>query len=226
MDPVKEIYNEKKLIARAMDWPRLQQNGSDLEYDCTTWANEFDLLENGNLSSVSTTLILPDVGIPTYKNIGFLMNSDLANCFHISISDSGSSGDIQNGDFFANNSDFDNIENLSNYISDNNSTVMNEINVIASLDSVVGLFFNKCLQQEYLLSQIFIIQRFLKHMVDIEYPIYLYDSKDGNIEKVELTAELQEQIISNLKTKNIFYWPNDYDEPVLESLDNIKSKSL
>ena len=63
-------------------------------------------------------------------------------------------------------------------------------------------------------------------MFDIEYPIYLYDSKCGRIERMELTPELQEEITSNLKTKNIFYWPDDYDEPVIESLDNIKSKML
>ena len=226
MDLVEQIYSEKKLLLRAMDWPRLQRNVNDLEYDCTTWANEFSLLEKGKLSSVSTTLIVPNVGVSTYKNIGFLINSDFVNCFHISISDSGSSGDIDNGDFFANNSDFDNIEELSKYINENNSTIMNEVNIVASLDSVVGLFVNKCEHQHFLLSQTFIIQNFLKHMFDIEYPIYLYDSKCGRIERMELTPELQEEITSNLKTKNIFYWPDDYDEPVIESLDNIKSKML
>ena len=226
MDLVKQIYSANKLLVRAMDWPRLQKNGNDLEYDCTTWANEFDLLANRKLSSASTTLIVPKVGVSIYKNIGFLINSDLANCFHIAISDSGSSGDIEKGDFFANNFDFDNIEGLSNYIKDNNSTKMNEVNIVATLDSVVGLFVNKCVRQQYLLSQIFIIQKFLKHMLDIEYPIYLYDSKCGSIERIELTVELQEEIISNLKTKNIFYWPEEYNEPVFESLDNIKSKLL
>lgn len=226
MDKVKQIYNEEKLLVRAMDWPQLQKNENDLEYDCTTWANEFNLLASGKLSSASTTLIIPNVGVSIYKNIGFLINSDLVNCFHIAVSDSGSSGDIQRGDFFANNSDFDDIQGLSNYIKDNNSTIMNEVNVVASLDSVLGLFINKCGQHQYLLSQALVIQKFLNHMLDIEYPIYLYDSKCGNIERIELTVELQEEIMSNLKTKNIFYWLDNYNEPVFECLDNIKSKSL
>lgn len=223
---VEQIYNENKLLVRAMDWPRLQRNGNALEYDCTTWANEFCLLLNRSLSSASTTLIVPNVGVSTYKNIGFLINSDLANCFHIAISDSGSSGDVERGDFSANKSDFERIEELSKYIKENNSTIMNEVNVVTSLDSVVGLFITKCQKQQYLLSMILVVQKCLKNILDVEYPIYLYDSKCGTIEKVELTIELEEEIISNLNTKNIFYWPDDYDEPVLESLDNIKTKSL
>lgn len=226
VDLVKQIYKEEKLLVRAMDWPRLQRSGDNLEYDCTTWANEFSLLANKTLSSASTTLIVPNVGVSTYKSIGFLINSDLVNCFHIAISDSGSSGNIENGDFFANNSDFDNIEGLANYIKDNNSTTMNEVNIVASLDSVIGLFVNKCGQYQYLLALILIIQKCLKHMLGIEYPIYLYDSKCGSIERVELTVEFQEEIASSLKTKKIFYWPDEYNEPVFESLDNSESKSL
>ena len=100
MDKVESIYSEKKLLVRAMDFPQLKNSNNGLEYDCTTWANEFCMLMNGNLSSASSTLIIPNVGVSTYKNIGFLINSDLANCFHIAKSDSGSSGNISSGDFF------------------------------------------------------------------------------------------------------------------------------
>ena len=226
MSLVEQIYNEKKLLVRAMDGPRPSRNGIDLEYDCTPWANEFNLLSNSKLSSASTTLIVPDVGVSTYKSMGFLINSDLANCFHISISDSVSSGDIEEGDFFASDSDFDSIEGLANFIEDNNATTMNEVNVVASIDSVLGLFINKCGRQQYLLSQAFVIQKFLKHMLNIEYPIYSYDSSCGSIEKIELTDELQNEIMSGLKAKRFFYWPDDFAAPVSESLDNIKPKSL
>lgn len=226
MDLVKQIFNEKKLLVRAMDLPQLKRNSQNLEYDCTTWANEFYLLSYKKLSSASTTLIIPNISIPTYKSIGFLINSDLANCFHVSISDSGSKGNLENGDFWANNSSINNIEELSNYIEDNNSTIMNEVNIVSTIDSVVGLFINKCERQEYLLSFAIIIKKMLQHMLDIEYPIYLYDAKYGSIEKINLTTEIQNNIISHLKTKNIFYWPDEYNEPAFANIDNLKSKTL
>ena len=79
MDDIKTLYNEGKLLVRAMDWPQLKNGINGFEYDCTTWANEFCMLMNEGLSSVSSTLIVPDIGVSTYKNIGFLINSDLAN---------------------------------------------------------------------------------------------------------------------------------------------------
>lgn len=226
MEEINKIYNENKLLVRAMDWPRLQRNGDSLEYDCTTWANEFSLLKNQQLSSASTTLIVPNVGVSTYKNIGFLINSDLANCFHISVSDSGSNGDIKNGDFSANKPDFTKLADLAKFIIDNNSTHMNEVNIVTNIDSVVGLFINKCSNQKYLLEAIFIIQRCLIKMLNIEYPLYLYDSQKGIIERIILTPEMEEEITANLPTKNIFYWPDDFDEPVIESLNHINQKAL
>ena len=97
MDKVKDIYNNKKLLVRAMDYPNLQKGPDGLEYDCSIWANEFCMLKNGTFSSVSTTLIVPDVGVMIYKNIGFLIDSDLADCFHISKIDSSSRGNLLDG---------------------------------------------------------------------------------------------------------------------------------
>lgn len=177
---------------------------------------------NHSLSSASSTLIIPGVGVSTYKNIGFLINADLANCFHISKVDSVSSGDIQNGDFSANQSDFSTIQELAFYIRENNATRMNEVNIAASIDSVVGLFINQCPSQEYLLQMIFVVRACLMRLTGIEYPIYLYDNKNGGLDKIELTDELEMEIISNLKSRTIFYWPDEYEEPIF---DEIKSSS-
>ena len=76
MDEVKDIFDNKKLLVRAMDYPGLHRGPDGLEYDCSIWANEFCMLKNGTFSSVSTTLIVPGVGVMPYKNIGFLIDSD------------------------------------------------------------------------------------------------------------------------------------------------------
>lgn len=220
MNDAKTLYNERKLLVRAMDWPQLKNGIDGLEYDCTTWANEFCMLMNEGLSSASSTLIVPEIGVTTYKSIGFLINSDLANCFHISKSDSGSSGNIKNGDFFANKADFQTIMELTNYIKDSNDNTMNEVNIQATIDSVVGLFINECLQQDKLLQMIYVIKKCLENITGIDYPIYSYNSKEGKISKIELTTELEQQIIQTLKTTQIFYWPDEYNEPVTSDIED------
>lgn len=218
MYDAKKIYNEGKLLVRAMDWPSLKKGINGLEYDCTTWANEFCILNDGGLSSASSTLIVPNVGVSTYKNIGFLINSDLANCFHISKTDSCSNGDINNGDFFASKADFQTIMELTNYIKDSNDTTMNEVNIQTTIDSVVGLFINECLQQNKLLQMIYVVKKCIENIIGIDYPIYSYNSKEGKINKIELTNELEQQIIQTLKTTQLFYWPDNYDEPVINDI--------
>ena len=223
MDNAETLYNENKLLVRAMDWPGLSRGMDGLYYDCTTWANEFCLLMNGNLSSASSTLIIPNVGVSTYKNIGFLVNSDLANCFHISKSDSGSNGNIDNGDFFANSPDFLTVKELANHIKDNNDISMNEVNIITSIDSVVGLFINECPEQDRLLQMIYLVKQCLLKLTEIDYPIYLYSRKEGKLKEIELSLEKEQQIINTLLTSQIFYWPDEYSEPIIDDINNIKS---
>ena len=127
MEDAISLYNQDKLLVRAMDWPQISRGTNGLQYDCTSWANEFDMMMNSMLSSASSTLLVPGVGVSTYKNIGFLINSDTANCFHIATSDSGSSGNVENGDFFANKADFTTINELATYIKSNNSVDLNEV---------------------------------------------------------------------------------------------------
>jgi hypothetical protein len=219
MDEVKDIYNNKKLLVRAMDYPNLQKGPDGLEYDCSIWANEFCMLKNGTFSSVSTTLIVPDVGVMTYKNIGFLIDSDLAECFHISKIDSSSRGNLLDGDFFASDADFQTISELANYIETSNDPTMNEVNINAELNAVKGLFFNECPKQDLLLQRLYVARTCLKDITGIEYPIYSYDLKNGKINYVELTDELEQQIIDGLKTNNIFYWPDDYQLPVTAKIE-------
>ena len=226
MDEAESIYSEEKLLVRAMDFPQVQRGTNGLEYNCSDWANEFCMLMDGKLTSASTTLIVPGVGVSTYKNIGFLIDSELANCFHIAKSDSCSSGNINDGDFHAAEPDFKTINELANYIRTSGDTTMNEVNINASIDSVVGLFFNECPNQELLLQMIYIVKKCLINITGIDYPIYSYDSKNGKLNYIDLTNELETQIIQNLKTTNLFYWPDEYEEPVVGKIENSHSHVL
>ena len=226
MENVESLYKDGKLLVRAMDFPQLKNSSENLQYDCTIWANEFSMLMGNGLSSASSTLIVPGVGVSTYKNIGFLINSDLANCFHITKTDSGSNGNIADGDFNANKPDFETINELAEYIKTNNATDMNEVNIKTSIDSVEGLFIRSCPMQDELLKMIYVVRRCLEELTQVDYPIYLYDAKEGKISKIELTEELEQQIIDNLKTTQIFYWPDEYEEPVISNIDKVNVNSL
>ena len=226
MFEVEKIYNEGKLLVRAMNFPQISRVHSELVYDCSTWANEFSMLMDGNLNSASSTLIIPGVGVSTYKNIGFLIDSDKANCFHIAKSDSGSSGRLIDGDFLAVNPDFQTINELANYIKTSGDTIMNEVNIVASLDSVVGLFFIESPNPITLLRRLYVAKECIKDITGIDYPIYSYDRKNGRLNNFVLTDEILEYIIQGLKCNKLFYWPDNYKEPVEKEIGSTNSLKL
>ena len=220
MDDVERVYNEGKLLARAMDGVYISNGNDGKIYECQTWGNEFASLMNNGMDSLSTTLIIPNVGVRTYKNIGFLINSDYANCFHISKSDSLSSGNTIDGDFSANKSSFDTVSELAQYISANNYTTMNEVNVNAKIDSVLGLFINKCRNINHLIKEVYVIKYMLKEMTGIDYPIYVYDFVNGKLEKLDLSLEQEDSIINSLECDKVTCWPDSVDEPFIIPIES------
>lgn len=211
MDEVVNIYESGNLIVRAMDLPNITRDSGQFFYDCSTWAQEFEYMMNNEFSSVSSTLLIPGVGVGTYKNVGFLVDAREAECFHISKYDSCSNGNQQSGDFNAGAADFETVEQLATYIKEENATTMNEINMNLDLNAVVGLAFNKCIAEKELLRKMLYVIRTLEIMTGITYPIYQYDSKNGIITKVELTNELIDELnsmpqrIAQFKTQNLLF---------------------
>ena len=208
MDNVERIYEECKLLVRAMDRPILRVREDGNYYECETWINEFDNLMHNGLSSLSSTLIVPNVGVRTYKNMGFLINSELSECYHISKSDSASSGNVNDGDFAANKADFNSIYELSNYITRTKDPRMNEVNINAKIDAVVGLFINKCTISNELLKDIYVVKKMIQYLSGIDYPIYLYDQLSGKLEYIDLTKEQENILISSLSGNQILCWPD------------------
>lgn len=212
MDDVENIYNEGKLLIRAMDQPRIGINGQDKYYECESWINEFCGLMKDGLSSLSTTLIMPNVGVRTYKNVGFLINSDWTEVTHVAKSDSASSGNERDGDFSSNKADFNTVLELANHIKEKNDVRMNEVNVNSKLDGVVGLFINKSSNPAYILTKIFVAKEVIKSLTGVDYPIYLYDWSLGKLDKIEITKEMEEIIANNLEGDKVLCWPDDVDE--------------
>jgi len=227
-DYVQRLYKEGKLIVRAMETPSISRYSNEYYYDCSTWANEFELMQRNMFSSVSSTLIIPNVPVKIYKNVGFLVNADIAQCFHISKTDSGSNGNILNNDFNANKADFNKVSELANYIIANNASEMNEININLSIDAVVGLVVTKCQVESELLRKMLFVIKCIEQITGILYPIYEYDAMQGKITKIEMTDELVSKLINIshkhkiFNTTNLLYY-TDFDENVyLDNLENIE----
>ena len=225
MEDAIKIYNENKLLMRAMERPLLSLNDGRKYYDCSVWADEFGLLMKDGIDSLSTTLVIPNVGVRNYGSIGVLFNSDFVEPIHISKTDSLSSGSIRHGDFEANGKGLETIEELANYIIEDNATEMNEVNINTKIDSVVGLYINKCQHSNFLLQTLYPVKLMLKHYTGIDYPIYLYDFLNGKLELIDLTKKEEQELIDSIDVQDIFYWLEDISEAVwlpIEAITNQK----
>ena len=161
-----------------------------------------------------------------YKNVGFLVDSDFAGIQHIALSDSGSSGSFKYGDFNANQSDFETLNQLASYIKNNNHTTMNEVNISIPLNSVVGLVVVKCGNELKHLKAMLAVRDCLYKLTGIQIDIFEYDSNSGKIEQINLTDELIETINSTSNVNKYDYY-TDYSDEIYEgSINNNRKRSM
>lgn len=225
MNNIIDKFNSGKLIIRAVDLPNLHRSDDEIKYDCSIWSNEFAMMMNNDFESVSSTLLIPNVGVRTYKNSGFLIDSDLVNVQHIAKSDSGSSGNFKNGDFFANKSDFETLEQLANYIKHSKDTTMNEINISIPLESILGLVVVKCNTELRHIKRMMAVRQCIFELTGIEFDIYEYDINCGKIKQIDLTDELLEKMNSIPGEVNKFDYYTDYSDEIYEG-DILNTKSI
>lgn len=185
---IEELFNEDKMLVRAMDEPFLRRNDNSLFYDFSVWAEEADIAKNDRLTSLSSTLLVPGEKIPTYKNMGFLLSGEKADIIHVADSDSGSMGNIADGDFVANQTDLKTLSDLAVKTRTEKLRDMNEVNVNIKDDAIVGLFVNKC-PSERPKAMILLAQEYYKLQTGKELPIFTYDQANGNIQPLEMSKE-------------------------------------
>ncbi len=226
-DNVLNTFNQEKLLARAMDWPNIRRVDGELVYDFSVWAEECEIAKQQELTSLSSTLLLPGEPIHTYKSIGFLIDSDKTNVIHVSEYDSGSSGNVKTGDFFASGESLESLNELSKLIHHKHEKSMNEINVNMAYDAYLGLFINKCLS-ESTLSRILLAQIYFKLHNDLVLPIYVYDDNTGNL--VELDMKENDKVLflqvllekGVLKTSSIYYELENGESKKVNFLNSIE----
>lgn len=194
---IEKLFNEDKMLVRAMDEPFLRQNDNCLFYDFSVWAEEVDIARNDRLTSLSSTLLVPGEKIPTYKNMGFLLNSEKADIIHVADSDSGSMGNVADGDFSANQTDLKTLSDLAAKTRTEKLRDMNEVNVNIKDDAIVGLFVNKC-HSERPKAMILLAQEYYKLQTGKELPIFTYDQANGNLQPLKMSKEEKKDFLEKM----------------------------
>lgn len=207
-----KLFEQGKLLARAMESPSICRNPETkvFSYDFSVWANEYEEAKEEGLGSLSTTLLVAGESIPTYKPIGFLLNSDETDIRHVAETDSGSSGNEKYENFRANFTGIKSLSELQEIIKSKHENVMNEVNVNMSENAYIGLFANKALSQ-LPIAHMLLAQKYYELQTGTILPMYVYDAKKGQLENIDITLEEKMNIIKNcidskiLRSSNIFY---------------------
>ena len=228
---IEELFGKDKLLVRAMDAPVLAKRDFGLVYDFSIWAEEIEQMKKGMFTSGSSTLLVKGEVVPTYKNMGFLIDGEKAEAFHIAESDSGSNGDIADGTFVANHTDLNSLAELAQRVRSKHSKIMNEVNInIKDSSAVLGLFVNKA-KSEAPQAHILMAQEFLIIQTGKRLPIYVYDSKAGELTEYNPLKKERESLVARLNesrrfhSANLGYWLESEKEGCYKNYFDLIAKS-
>lgn len=222
------IFERKKLLARAMENPSIYRNSKTKEiyYDFSDLVAEINEAKTEGKDSASTTLLLPNAEIPTYRDFGFLIDSSKANIIHICEHDSCSKGTVKSRDFSASNERLDSLEELSQkiYKEGTKHHSMNEVNVCMNENAYVGIFASN---NKRSIAMAIMLQKVNEMKFGIKYPLYIYERENGKINKENFNIEQKigiiREMIQGLKmnTTRIFYQLGDQEKTfdIIEELE-------
>lgn len=198
VDRVLGKFKEGHLLARVLQIPRITRglDGPELEFGMWRHAAE-GLTAEGGMEHLSTTLIMEGKQIPIYLSpIGLLFDSDSVQVLHVASSDSGSIT-TDTGELHTNQSDLKTLDELRGYYSNKVGTQeMNEVNINAGINSLVGLVIRKGVRSPYTFVEFEAVRKFLSDK-GIVLPAYEYDERKGEMsryvdpDKNKLLSELR-----------------------------------
>lgn len=200
-DDILKMFHEDKLLVRAMDIPDLIRSKDGMIYDYTTWAEEIDIARNDRLTCLSSTLLVPGEKIPTYKSLGFIINSEKAEIVHVADMDSGSSGNITDGTFSANKTELHSLSDLAEKTRKEKLHDMNEVNINIKDDAIAGLFVNKA-PSDRTKAFILMAQEYYKMQTGVDLPVFVYDKSEGNLQQLNMSNEEKMTFLSAMRKEN------------------------
>ena len=233
-DSVKNLFEEGKILARAMEDPSIyrQSKTNKFYYDFSGVIAEIDEAKTGGKDSASTTLLLSDEDIPTYKAYGFLIDSERTDLIHIAENDSGSYRETSKGDFHAYGESLTSLYELTEKIrAEGGKHSMNEVNVCMKDNAYVGVFTNT---DKRSIAFGIIMQKLNEIQTGKSLSIYMYEKNRGQLTNLDLDIEQKINIIKEciqnkrLATADIYYQLGEKENylNILEELEKEKSKQL
>ena len=222
-DEILQLFKQDKLLVRAMSLPiRLRDENRNHYFDFTSWATELALARNADLTCASSTLLVSAENIPTYKNLGFIINSDKVEIVHVCERDSCSSGNIDTGNFFAAQTDLKTLPELAQRTRDKKLKELNEVNInIRNPDAFIGLFLSVGREgiskmPSFYTAYLLMAQEYYKMYAGIELPLFEYNAEKSSLSPLIISEkEKREILLQNKKT-----WKTltiGYDASPLES---------
>lgn len=194
---VEKLFETGHLLVRALDSPRISvdsQRNPTLDYRVID--REVGELRDGDdgLSYASSTLLVPEKRVPTYKAFGFMFNGEKSAIHHVHTQDSGSHG--QGDKFQATESDTQSLSELMVSVRETPTPTMNEVVGSFNLSNLVGIFAVKAPKPSAKIDA-WLTQRHITEDTDIRLPIYMYDVDEGSLEKWEPNLEDIRELINS-----------------------------
>jgi hypothetical protein len=174
IDATLQMFQDDRLLARAMDGPLVTADGLDFG----VVNEELAQMAGGQgMAHVSTTLLIPGAKTRVYKQFGFLADSDSAVVEHVAEGDSSSHTD-NNGNLRAHETSLVSLAELAQVIRDSRTTDMNEVNVTLRDDALRGLF-----AADYATPKLdaLVTQRHIQELGRGTLPLFIYDVRVGSL---------------------------------------------
>jgi len=166
-----------RLLARAIDGIRPVRDAGVVRLSFQVWDDEADLLAGQEgMRYVSTTLLIANEPVHTYKGCGFLVNGDTARIVHVSELDSNSAGG--DTDFRAAATNLANLDELAQAVRGAPAD-MNEVNAHFGSRDVLGLFAVDARSPTNKVDA-YLIQSHLRDR-GWDLPVFVYDPRLGSL---------------------------------------------
>ena len=213
---VQDLFSSDKLLARAVDTPSLTRTAEGIAYDFSLWEEYREGIDAREGTSLSTTLLVKGEKVQTYKGIGFLINSDKVEVFHINKQDNGSHGDIKQGNFSANPADFATLPELAEQIRKDHLHDYNECKInMESTDAYVGLFAGSLDRQK---AFAILAQQYYYTQTGKELPIYVYDYQASTLTPFKPTQQEKEDLFKTIKSSKCAWETSDGEQKCVNCL--------